>query len=81
MKREKDSGRRLEPDAYRELHRAVLKRDGWRCQVCGGRRGLEVHHIHFRSRAGPDDEQNLITLCTRCHRQVHGRHELLPGGH
>ncbi len=72
---------RIDRDAYRELHRAVLERDGWRCQLCGARTGLEVHHFRFRSHAGGDDERNLITLCTRCHGQVHGRHELLAGGY
>ncbi|PYX70234.1 MAG: hypothetical protein DMG72_19230 [Acidobacteria bacterium] len=32
---------------------------------------LEVHHQNFRSRSGDDSEQNLITLCTKCHVQVH----------
>ncbi len=80
MTTKKHFRQRFEPDAYSELHRAVLERDGWRCQICGVRRGLEVHHIQFRSRAGCDEEQNLMTLCSNCHGQVHGRHEPLPGG-
>jgi 5-methylcytosine-specific restriction endonuclease McrA len=64
---------RLDRDAYGELHRAVLERDGWRCQICGERRGLEVHHIRFRSRGGGNREENLITLCSECHTRVHGR--------
>jgi 5-methylcytosine-specific restriction endonuclease McrA len=32
---------------------------------------LEVHHQEFRSHSGPDLEQNLITLCTVCHRNTH----------
>ncbi len=72
---------RIDRDAYRDLHRTVLERDGWTCQFCGARTGLEVHHIGFRSHGGEDGGKNLITLCTRGHRQVHGRHELLPGGY
>jgi 5-methylcytosine-specific restriction endonuclease McrA len=32
-----------------------------------------VHHLKFRSHSGGDVEQNLITLCTECHEQVHDR--------
>jgi 5-methylcytosine-specific restriction endonuclease McrA len=62
---------RLGTDAYQQLHRQVLDRDGWRCQVCGALSNLEVHHKQFRSHSGPDTEENLITLCTACHANLH----------
>ena len=62
---------RLEPDAYRRLTRQVLARDGWRCQDCGTAPDLQVHHIRSRGRLGDDAEENLITLCARCHRDRH----------
>ena len=60
---------RLEADAYEELRQRVLRRDAWRCQLCGSMCNLEVHHKQFRSRSGDDSEQNLITLCATCHEQ------------
>ena len=62
---------KLDPKGYAALHRQVLARDNWRCQVCGSMRNLEVHHIQFRSHSGPDSEQNLITLCANCHIGYH----------
>jgi 5-methylcytosine-specific restriction endonuclease McrA len=62
---------RLDADAYRELHRRILERDGWRCQVCGSMQNLQVHHLKLRSRSGSDEEQNLITLCVQCHERMH----------
>jgi 5-methylcytosine-specific restriction endonuclease McrA len=62
---------RLNGDVYLQLHRQVLERDGWRCQVCGAMSNLEVHHKQFRSHSGPDTEENLITLCTACHTNLH----------
>jgi 5-methylcytosine-specific restriction endonuclease McrA len=62
---------RLDSESYRELHRQVLERDGWRCQVCGSMQCLQVHHLKFRSHSGGDEEQNLIPLCTSCHERVH----------
>jgi 5-methylcytosine-specific restriction endonuclease McrA len=63
--------RRLEPALYKRLREHVLRRDGWRCQGCGARSNLEVHHRTFRSKGGNDSEENLITLCAECHSLVH----------
>ena len=63
---------RLDPELYEQLRNQVLRRDGWRCQACGSMSNLEVHHKEFRSQAGDDSEENLITLCADCHSGVHG---------
>ncbi len=62
---------RLNPESYRRLCQQVLERDGWRCQSCGRSTNLQVHHLNPRSRLGNDTEQNLITLCARCHQGLH----------
>ena len=64
---------RLDAKNYHELHRQVLERDGWRCQVCGSMQNLQLHHLQFRSHSGSDEEQNLITLCAECHERMHGK--------
>jgi 5-methylcytosine-specific restriction endonuclease McrA len=64
---------RMDGTQYPELQRTILQRDGWRCQVCGTRSHLEVHHQRFRSRSGNDTEENLITLCHSCHSAEHAR--------
>jgi ATP-dependent DNA helicase RecQ len=63
---------RLDPGSYENLRQLVLRRDGWRCQSCGAMSNLEVHHQNYRSHSGEDSEDNLITLCDRCHKAVHG---------
>jgi len=62
---------RLDADAYQQLCRQILERDGWRCQGCGTMQQLQVHHKEFRSHSGADSEENLIALCDDCHRLVH----------
>jgi 5-methylcytosine-specific restriction endonuclease McrA len=62
---------RLEPSAYKNLRQAILRRDGWKCQLCGTMSTLTVHHKKFRSHSGPDSEKNLITLCALCHARIH----------
>ncbi|MBC8276309.1 MAG: HNH endonuclease [Chloroflexi bacterium] len=62
----------------------VLHRDNYTCQNCKGksherkvsealtpRKKLCVHHIRFRSEKGTDTPSNLITLCKKCHADVH----------
>jgi len=39
---------RLDAASYKKLHRRILERDGWRCQCCGARNSLQVHHIQSR---------------------------------
>lgn len=71
MQRQKRPRLRLPREAYQLLHRQVLERDRWHCQNCGRSDQLEVHHIRPRSRLGDDAEENLVTLCSECHRSAH----------
>jgi 5-methylcytosine-specific restriction endonuclease McrA len=61
----------LDPRLYESLQQQVPCRDGWRCHLCGVMSSLEVHHKEFRSHAGDDSEENLITVCTACHAFLH----------
>jgi 5-methylcytosine-specific restriction endonuclease McrA len=64
--------RRTRDKAAHERQRfAVFERDGWRCQHCGSRDNLHLHHQRFRSHGGPDSDENLIVLCAECHRAIH----------
>ena len=40
---------------------------------CGQTRFLAVHHLVLRSEGGRNDPENLVTLCTHCHRLLHER--------
>jgi hypothetical protein len=44
----------------------ILKRDRFKCRVCGVGRRLVVHH-----RAERNEKTLLITLCIRCHVRLH----------
>jgi ATP-dependent DNA helicase RecQ len=69
--RPKPSRLRLDSGQYDTLRNQVLLRDGWRCQSCGTMSNLEVHHKEFRAHSGDDSDENLITLCSRCHAALH----------
>ena len=65
------------PDLVR---REVLRRDGYACTLCGWSqaewdrsdpRHLEAHHEIRHVDKGPNTPENLTTLCTVCHDEVH----------
>jgi len=54
---------------------AAVRRDDFKCQECGARGPLEVHHI-VPAKAAPElayDLANVATLCRTCHIARHGR--------
>lgn len=57
---------------WQRIRQLVLSRDGRRCLDCGGYAGLQVHHLTYE-RLGSESLVDLATLCTPCHRDVHGR--------
>lgn len=57
---------------FENIKQYVLTRDKRTCQHCGKTETrLEVHHIKFRSQGGTDNPSNLITLCSKCHKDLH----------
>lgn len=59
-------------EGWEELRRKTLRRDGYACTRCGaGDRTLQAHHIVPRSAGGPDDLENLLTICRPCHGVIH----------
>lgn len=53
--------------------RKILRRDGYCCAVpgCPNTLWLEVHHIIFYADGGLTKPDNLITICGKCHKNVH----------
>ena len=68
------------------LRDAVRARDGYRCQVCGlpeSDRQHDVHHkVPFRQFASPAEANrmdNLVTLCSACHRRAEANVRMRSG--
>lgn len=65
------------PDIVRS---AILRRDAYKCVKCDWRhtdwnrsdpKHLELHHKQEHAKGGENVEENLITLCTVCHDDIH----------
>lgn len=70
----------------------ILYRDNFTCQKCGEFHAyqneygvtipiddgqLNVHHVKFVCNGGGDEPENLMTLCIRCHKEMHrGKQEV-----
>lgn len=58
---------------------AVYERDRGHCVLCGANDGQPDAHIVARSQGGKGIEQNIVTLCRRCHDRYDNsadRHEI-----
>ncbi len=59
----------------------ILKRDDYRCRICGRRPAdyvdieLHVHHIRPWAKGGVTEDENLITLCQTCHKGLEPHEE------
>ncbi len=62
------------------VKRKVLRRDSCQCQKCewthkewnrSDPRHLELHHIRPHMEGGKNIEENLLTVCTVCHDEIH----------
>jgi len=60
----------LENTKWPEISRAVRDRDNNRCVLCGAH-AQSVHHIDPISEGGESFDNNLVSLCYRCHRKFH----------
>lgn len=66
----------------------ALERAGYRCQRCGfqGTRseysnvttGVHVHHLRYDN-LGHEPDEDLCVLCPRCHGEIHGLPQSVPG--
>jgi len=52
-----------------DYRQKCLREKGKACRGCGDTRHIEVHHID--GDRSNNDIQNLIPLCTACHRAIH----------
>lgn len=50
----------------KEVKKSVFARDSGRCIICG-KPGMPHCHVIRRSAGGRGIEQNIVTLCDRCH--------------
>ena len=63
----------LKSNIWRRKRAKAIKRDEGRCRCCGSTIRLTVHHIIYKGVVFVEPIDCLITLCHKCHNEVHGR--------
>jgi len=56
----------IRSDAWQTRRQRALRRAGFRCQVCGEGRRLQVHHVRY-DHLGNEPDEDLTVLCWYCH--------------
>ena len=54
-------------DISKKVKDIVWERDGHRCIICGSYQAMPNSHYIRRSQNGKGIEQNIVTMCQRCH--------------
>lgn len=57
---------------WAEKRSQIIQRDGCRCRLCNSPAALTVHHRTYE-RLGHEEEDDLTTLCRKCHAWFHAR--------
>lgn len=56
----------LRTPEWNQKRKEALRRAGYRCELCGVRESLDVHHKTY-VRRGDEWPEDLVALCGRCH--------------
>lgn len=67
----KGTQQRLYCQDWRDLRKEIVARDGGRCTTCGSRFNLHVHHIRPWAESQNNSPENLTTLFSTCHFDLH----------
>ena len=62
----------LQTEHWRNKRYEALKRANHKCQLCGSKENLQVHHNTYDNRGNEKDE-DLIVLCEICHGKFHDK--------
>jgi 5-methylcytosine-specific restriction endonuclease McrA len=78
-KRKKSYYDQLKDPRWIRKRQKILKRDRYRCTVCGSKYNLQVHHTYYVGKTNPPwsyPDISLLTLCNSCHHHYHETHEI-----
>lgn len=70
--------RYIHSTAWETLRQRRIQIDGGRCQGCGSRQRLHVHHKTYENFTH-EPLTDLVTVCEVCHGLIHRMHELRRG--
>lgn len=61
----------LRSDEWKKKRAERLAIDSNRCVICGSNQNLNVHHLRYERVCNEDVNQDLVTVCNKCHTMLH----------
>lgn len=61
----------LKSEHWVEIRRQRKRLDNHRCYLCGCQKYLNVHHLKYDNLGNENVEEDLVTLCKKCHSMLH----------
>ena len=63
----------IDSEHWNAIRTQALKRDGFRCQICGTGIEPRVHHVSYEHLGTEQELDDVVTLCDECHSKVHAK--------
>lgn len=57
-------------EEWRELKEQIKAERGAKCELCGSKENLDLHHLKARRYGGKAVKENLQLLCRSCHAET-----------
>ena len=68
----------LKSDHWKNIRRRYFRSKLYKgCYICGSRTNIQIHHKTYK-RFGREWLNDLLALCTDCHKEVHEYHQKNP---
>jgi len=65
-----DKAKHLKSNYWKNLKKVVRFRADNKCEICGSKKQLELHHLHYRTLT-KENPEDVILLCRDCHQKQH----------
>lgn len=62
----------LKSEKWRNMRGKILRVRGFKCELCGSKRNLQLHHLTYEN-LGNEQDGDVIILCKQCHSRAHDK--------
>lgn len=69
----------LQSEAWKVKRKNLIKTLGDKCFYCGSKKNINVHHKNYNN-VGFETTNNVIIVCSKCHKEIHGKEKTPIGG-
>ncbi len=56
---------------WKAIRKRIFKLRGKKCEMCGSRSSIHVHHLTYKRFGGDELDEDLLVVCSECHHGLH----------